>query len=317
MAKRRTGRLVRVAAMVAMVALACGKSELDPGGGGMGGIEAGVAGRAGGGGVPGGRVVAVWRGARVAAPPPGLAEAVAWRALRGRATSRRRDRGGPTGPPVRRLPSVKAGFASTALAAAARARIPVAAAACRGPWASASRLPPGARRKIAAGCVAESPATCGLDGKCDGAGACRRHIPGTPCGGGACMDAAVVGSRACDGAGSCKPNATIHLRPVHLRYRGGRLLLHVHQRRTVRRPALHERQLLASARPGLPEQQRVRERVLRVRRLLQHRLRGPMHGVQPARARGDVLATARLPRGRRGFGLKPPRVRVANPAPPR
>jgi hypothetical protein len=46
--------------------------------------------------------------------------------------------------------------------------------------------------------------TCGLDGTCDGAGACRRFPAGTLCKAGTCDGDAVVGALVCDGAGRCK-----------------------------------------------------------------------------------------------------------------
>lgn len=50
-------------------------------------------------------------------------------------------------------------------------------------------------------CAASSTSTCGTDGSCDGAGACRLHAAGTSCGA-SCTGASAVQSL-CDGAGSC------------------------------------------------------------------------------------------------------------------
>ena len=58
-------------------------------------------------------------------------------------------------------------------------------------------------------CAATGSSTCGLDGKCDGAGACREWPMGTPCKGGSCDGDAVVGGFACNGTGQCKPGATV------------------------------------------------------------------------------------------------------------
>ena len=52
-------------------------------------------------------------------------------------------------------------------------------------------------------CVAETPATCGQDGTCDGAGACRKYEDGTLCKNGVCDGDGVVNAKACDGKGSC------------------------------------------------------------------------------------------------------------------
>ena len=45
--------------------------------------------------------------------------------------------------------------------------------------------------------------TCGLDGTCDGNGACRFGASGTTCGSPSCASAALTGAPTCNGAGSC------------------------------------------------------------------------------------------------------------------
>jgi hypothetical protein len=57
-------------------------------------------------------------------------------------------------------------------------------------------------------CVKQPVATCGLDGKCDGLGACRKYPVNVMCKAGTCEGDAVVGSSVCDGAGHCKPGPT-------------------------------------------------------------------------------------------------------------
>lgn len=52
-------------------------------------------------------------------------------------------------------------------------------------------------------CPASDPSTCGLDGRCDGAGACRRKVAGTECGGRSCQNSVLGSVSTCDGAGSC------------------------------------------------------------------------------------------------------------------
>jgi hypothetical protein len=54
-------------------------------------------------------------------------------------------------------------------------------------------------------CAATARESCGADGTCDGAGGCRRWIPGTACGG-PCSGGVDggVGYHQCDGAGSCR-----------------------------------------------------------------------------------------------------------------
>jgi hypothetical protein len=66
----------------------------------------------------------------------------------------------------------------------------------------------GTAPRDAKACVAAAASTCGFDGLCDGAGACRRHVAGTICKAGTCDGDAVTGGFACDGAGRCKPGPT-------------------------------------------------------------------------------------------------------------
>jgi hypothetical protein len=58
-------------------------------------------------------------------------------------------------------------------------------------------------------CVPQDQSTCGLDGTCDGTGACRLQPPGTQCEAGLCEGSTVVGVRVCDGVGTCKPGPTL------------------------------------------------------------------------------------------------------------
>jgi hypothetical protein len=62
-------------------------------------------------------------------------------------------------------------------------------------------------------CPASAPSTCGLDGRCDGAGACRSYVAGTECGGRACQGSFVASVSTCDGAGSCQPGMNIVCTP--------------------------------------------------------------------------------------------------------
>ncbi|HXT99792.1 MAG TPA: hypothetical protein VN903_02295, partial [Polyangia bacterium] len=57
-------------------------------------------------------------------------------------------------------------------------------------------------------CTKTAVSTCGTDGKCDGAGGCRKYPENTMCKPGSCDGDAVVGSFACDGVGHCKPGST-------------------------------------------------------------------------------------------------------------
>ncbi len=65
----------------------------------------------------------------------------------------------------------------------------------------------GASPRKSADCVADTASTCGLDGTCDGAGACHYYL-GNTCVGGTCSGDSVVGAYACDGNGACKPGIT-------------------------------------------------------------------------------------------------------------
>jgi len=56
-------------------------------------------------------------------------------------------------------------------------------------------------------CLMADPSTCGLDGTCDGASACRRYVAGTLCALPTCTGAALIFARTCDGAGTCQPAA--------------------------------------------------------------------------------------------------------------
>lgn len=59
-----------------------------------------------------------------------------------------------------------------------------------------------------ADCPTSAPSTCGLDGKCDGSGACRQYLAGTVCAQEVCTDgtsttSTALSGRACDGSGTC------------------------------------------------------------------------------------------------------------------
>ncbi|HSY41822.1 MAG TPA: hypothetical protein VLA79_19935, partial [Polyangia bacterium] len=70
------------------------------------------------------------------------------------------------------------------------------------PGTCLARAAKSAPRK-ASDCVPDSPASCGLNGFCDGAGACQNFL-GNTCVGGTCNGDSVLGAFACDGAGACK-----------------------------------------------------------------------------------------------------------------
>ena len=71
----------------------------------------------------------------------------------------------------------------------------------------------GANPRTPGDCEAAPASTCSFDGKCDGAGACRKHVSGTVCKAGACDGDAVTGQLMCDGQGNCRPGATMICSP--------------------------------------------------------------------------------------------------------
>ncbi len=57
-------------------------------------------------------------------------------------------------------------------------------------------------------CLVSSPATCGLNGLCDGVGGCERYVPGTLCAQASCLDSMTVRQASiCDGLGACVAGA--------------------------------------------------------------------------------------------------------------
>lgn len=74
---------------------------------------------------------------------------------------------------------------------------------------SCSPLPSGSPPRSPGACPEQTPDTCGHDGMCDGAGACRRHPAGTVCVAGTCSGDAVTGMSVCDGAGACIPGPDV------------------------------------------------------------------------------------------------------------
>jgi hypothetical protein len=70
-----------------------------------------------------------------------------------------------------------------------------------------SPIPTGTAPRTENTCLKESANTCGLDGTCNGAGGCRNHAKGTPCGQGSCADAMETPPATCDGGGKCVTSA--------------------------------------------------------------------------------------------------------------
>lgn len=78
-----------------------------------------------------------------------------------------------------------------------------------------SCTPVGAGNDPANECTPSDASTCGLDGTCDGSGACRYHADGTSCAVATCSDTrTLVSARSCDGtAHTCRAGTTTSCAP--------------------------------------------------------------------------------------------------------
>ena len=137
---------------------------------------------------------------------------------------------------------------------------------------AASRASNAARRR--ATCAAAPAATCGLDGTCDGDGACRKYPAAPMCKPGTCDGAAVVGVYVCDGDGRCKPGPRRSARRTTAIAATGACVGDVHVQQPVRqRHQCVERKLRQAASGAVcSEDERVRVGLLHRRGLLQRRL---------------------------------------------
>ena len=130
--------------------------------------------------------------------------------LRDAEGERRRLRARPT--------SARAATAWTA--SAARPRAPAAASPARPPRpprptasavrSSAAPIPTASARRT-------RRCRCGLDGFCDGAGACRRYVAGSTCVPESCSGSTYTPASTCNGAGTCGTATTSVVRRVHVR----------------------------------------------------------------------------------------------------
>lgn len=64
-------------------------------------------------------------------------------------------------------------------------------------------------------CAVQPASTCGLDGTCDGAGACRLHPLGAECLAGYCTGRTLTRPRTCDGVGACKDRGRVNCDPYN------------------------------------------------------------------------------------------------------
>jgi hypothetical protein len=62
-------------------------------------------------------------------------------------------------------------------------------------------------------CPVTPASSCGTDGTCDGAGACRLSPPGTLCAPATCAGSVLTQARTCNGAGACQPGTAVSCAP--------------------------------------------------------------------------------------------------------
>jgi hypothetical protein len=90
--------------------------------------------------------------------------------------------------------------------------LPSCAGPCRacnlaGASGSCQNLPANAEPRTA-DCPAQATTTCGRTGRCDGAGNCQLHAPGTICGARSCNADSETPAPSCNGSGLCVPGTT-------------------------------------------------------------------------------------------------------------
>jgi hypothetical protein len=71
-----------------------------------------------------------------------------------------------------------------------------------------SPIAAGTAPAVATQCPAAPASSCGNDGTCNGAGACRQHVAGTICLAAACAGSTLTQASTCDGAGLCRAGVT-------------------------------------------------------------------------------------------------------------
>ncbi len=74
--------------------------------------------------------------------------------------------------------------------------------------AAGSCLPITAGLPALSGCALSAASTCGLDSKCDGAGACRKWVNGTTCVNQSCSGTTQTNASTCNGSGACVAGST-------------------------------------------------------------------------------------------------------------
>ena len=135
----------------------------------------------------------------------------------GRRCSDRAARTRPTAPPAAATPTAAAASASRASAATAPVRAPASPATPPARPASARSCRPARRPQRQRLPRRPDPSTCGLDGTCDGTGACRNYVLGTDLRSRDLQRRRGRGGRVCDGHGTCTAGPDHHLRALQLR----------------------------------------------------------------------------------------------------
>ncbi len=79
---------------------------------------------------------------------------------------------------------------------------------CNGAGTAGTCTPAAAGTDARSDCNADAPSTCGHDGTCDGAGACRLYSNTTACSTGSCTGSTLTAASMCDGAGTCVAGGT-------------------------------------------------------------------------------------------------------------
>jgi len=82
-----------------------------------------------------------------------------------------------------------------------------------GKMGTCTPIPAGTAPLVATQCTDMGSTSCGTDGKCNGAGACRNYAASTPCGAATCTGSTLSSARSCDGMGTCRAATTSSCAP--------------------------------------------------------------------------------------------------------
>jgi len=76
-----------------------------------------------------------------------------------------------------------------------------------------SNIPAGQAPVPTTQCATQGAGTCGTDGFCNGAGACRLYVAGTTCVAASCTGSTLTPARTCDGTGTCQTSTSSSCTP--------------------------------------------------------------------------------------------------------